>query len=112
MSEKNADLVELSRTLNDVANQLNLKKAATRDPAVFMALNNELIEVNHRIAMVGGLIFAARSKDITTAAKRVEESRTELAEAIERIDEINKLLETVSAFLGLVDTVIDLAKRF
>jgi hypothetical protein len=112
MTGQNSELIELSRGLNDIATQIHQKKAATNDPAVYAALNNELIEVNHRITMVGGLIFAARSNAITTAVRRVEDSKAELASAIEQIDRMNKFIRTISAFLGLVDEVIDLAKKF
>ena len=109
---KNPDLVQLSQTLNDIAGQLHDKKAATNDPTLYVALNNELIEVNHRITVLGGLIFAQRADEITLAVSRVEESKEELAQAIEEIDRSNDFIETVAGFLGLVDKVIDLAKRF
>jgi cob(I)alamin adenosyltransferase len=112
MSDKNPDLVELSKTLNELASELHQKKAATNDTAQYVALNNELFEVNHRITMVGGLIFAARADEIIEAAKRVEDSKSELAEAIEEIEKINQFITAISRFLGLVDSVIDLAKRF
>ena len=109
---KNPDLVQLSQTLNDIARQLHDKKAATNDPSLYIALNNELIEVNHRITGFGGQIFAQRTDEITLAVSRVEESKDELARAIEEIDRFNDFIEAVTGFLGLVDTVIDLAKRF
>lgn len=109
---KNPELVQLSEMLNDIAVQIHRKKAQTDDPEQFVALNNELIEVNHRITVLGGLIFAQRTDEITAAVTRVEQSKEALAEAIGQIDRINRFIETASAFLGLVDTSIDLAKRF
>ena len=111
MSAKNDELLELSRTLNDVAAELHRKKADTDNTDEFVALNNELFEVNHRIAMVGGLIFTARAQDIADAVKKVEESREELARAIEQVEKVNQFITTISSFLGLVDDVIDLAKK-
>jgi len=109
---KNPDLLQLSQMLNEIAMELHQKKAETDDPALHTALNNELIEVNHRITVLGGLIFAQRTDEISAAVRRVEASKEELARAIEEINQINQIIDTAAAFLGLVDTCIDLAKRF
>jgi hypothetical protein len=111
VSEKNPDLLAVSQTLNDVANRIHVRKSQTDDPNCYSALNKELIEVNHRITMIGGLIFRERAAAIVTAAKRVQDSKEELVEAIKKIENLNNFIRTVSSFLGLVDKVIDIAKR-
>jgi hypothetical protein len=110
MSRKNPDLLAVSMALNELATRIHERKEKTEDPAQYSALNKELIEINHRITMVGGLIFRARSEDIAEAAQAVSESKDEIARGIEEIESMNQLIQNIAGFLGLVDKVIDLAK--
>lgn len=110
MRQQNPDLLAVSATLNAIATSIHSRKDETEDPDLYKALNTELVEINHRITMIGGLIFRQRTKAITAAAERVGESREAVAAAIESIDKLNAFIKTVSGFLGLIDKVIDLAK--
>lgn len=107
---QNPDLLRISQSLNDVANQIHSAAMQTDDPGAYLALNNELIEVNHRITMVGAVIFAQRSQAVAGAAQQVEASKGEIEQAIQDIADISQFLQAASSFLGLVDTAIDLAK--
>lgn len=107
---QNPDLVQLSQTLNDVANGIHDAAMRTDDPDTYESLNNELIEINHRITMVGAVIFAQRSQAIANAAQQVEDSKDEIEQAIESINDLNQFIQAASNFLALVDTAIDLAK--
>lgn len=111
MSDMNQDLVAVSTSLNEVASQIHAEKSACTDPAAYMALNNLLVDINHRIAVVGGLIFASRSDTIAEAAKQVTDSKGELSAAIAQVEQMKTLLQTATAFLGTVDNVIGVARE-
>lgn len=110
MSEKNPDLEALQETLEAVQDQIRAKKGVTQDAETYKALNRELIELNHRITLIGGLIFRQQSNAIANAAKKVEASKADLIKEIKKIEKLTSFLKAISGFLGLVDKVIDLAK--
>jgi hypothetical protein len=111
MSAMNPDLVTASGALNDLARTIHDEKSVTNDPNAYRALNDALIEINHRIAIIGGLIFAERSDDIAAAAEQVQSGTEELQQAIARIDRLNNFLQTITQFLGLVDNLIGVARQ-
>lgn len=111
MSDKNPDLIAVSATLNDLARQIHDKKLETTDPKAYHALNDELIEINHRITTVGGQIFTKRSDSIADAAKGVKDSKAKVEKAIDEIEKVEKFLGTAQAFLGLVDNVVALSRK-
>jgi 4-hydroxy-3-methylbut-2-en-1-yl diphosphate synthase IspG/GcpE len=106
----NPSLEQLQQTLGDVADRLRAAKAGTDDPETIKAINHELIEVNHRITMVGALLFHQQTAAITAAAQKVEAARAGVADAIRKLDKIKNFIKAIAGFLGLVDRVIDLAK--
>jgi hypothetical protein len=110
MSEKNPSLLEVQDTLGDIADDLRAAKLKTENPETIKAINHELIEVNHRITMVGALIFHQKTAAITAAAKKVEGAKKDVQAEIKKLDKLKDFIETVAGFLGLVDKVIDLAK--
>ena len=111
MSERNDDLVAISATLNELARAIHEKKLVTTDIREFRALNEALIDINHRITTVGGQIFARRSKQIADAAEAVQERKAQVDQAIKDIERIQHFLDTVHAFLGLVDNVVGLSRK-
>ncbi|QND79583.1 hypothetical protein H4W19_14715 [Pseudoxanthomonas mexicana] len=107
---ENTDILSVQAVLVRVADQLKKAKSRTDDPEKIKAINHELIEVNHRITMTGALIFHKRTIKITEAARKVKDARVEVELEIKRVDKINSFIKKISAFLALVDKVIDLAK--
>jgi lipopolysaccharide export system protein LptA len=110
MTQKNPSLEQLQDTLGDVADSLKAAKQNTEDPETIKAINHELIEVNHRITMVGALIFHQQTAAVTAAAKKVEAAKKDVEAEIEKLEKLKNFVKAVSGFLGLVDKVIDLAK--
>ena len=74
------------------------------------AIVREMQEVNHRIALVGGLLFASQSKKLETKVAAVRKATQQVAAAISDLKNLQGFLDTLSDFLGLVDEAIDLAK--
>ncbi|MFL6857394.1 MAG: hypothetical protein ACJ8EB_05740 [Allosphingosinicella sp.] len=106
MSDENPDLLATAAALADARRQIEQAKEATDDVATFQALNDQLIALQQRVAKVDGLIFARRSQAIADAAEGVTAAQGELAAALQRIENLTRTIQTVTAFLGLVDKVI------
>jgi methylphosphotriester-DNA--protein-cysteine methyltransferase len=109
MSEKNPDLIAVSQQINDAMAAIEARKATASTPADFQALNGSLAQLNQRLQSVNGLIFAERSDTIAQAAAEVEEAEAELADAIRSAEQVNRVIASVTGFLGLVDRVIGAA---
>jgi chromosome segregation ATPase len=106
MSGENPDLLATAAALDATRSQLEAAKDATEDPACYTALNEQLMALQQRVAKVDGLIFAQRSQAISDAAAGVEAAQGQLADALQDIQNLNRAISTVTAFLGLVDKVI------
>lgn len=107
----NADLLDTQRRLGQIFNQLAAALAAERDFEKKTAINTELAEVNHRITVLGGLLFRQQTAAIAAAAGKVAEAQPEIEAAIARIETINAFLRATTAFLGVVDRLLDTAKK-
>ena len=110
MSGKNSDLEKVADALGDLVDSLRAAREKENDPEKVKAINNELIEANHRITMVGAVLFHERTAAISAAAGKVESAKADVEAEIAKLDKLNKFIESVSGFLGLIDKVIDLAK--
>jgi adenine/guanine phosphoribosyltransferase-like PRPP-binding protein len=106
MSGENPDLLATAAALDAARTALEQAKEATDDTACFIALNDQLTALQQRVAKVDGLIFADRSQAISDAAAGVEAAQGQLADALKDIQNLNRTIGTVTAFLGLVDKVI------
>jgi hypothetical protein len=96
-------LVRLHRKLRD-------QLAQTDDPAQRQALVNEMVEVTHRVQLVGALLFAADAAALDDKVKEVSAATKKVNQAIAQIQQLQVFLDTLADFLGLVDEAIDLAK--
>ena len=106
MSDQNPDLLATAAALDAARSDLEAAKDATDDAATYTALNEQLMAVQQRIAKIDGLIFAQRSQAISEAAAGVGAAQGQLADALQNIQNLNRTIGTVTAFLGLVDKVI------
>jgi hypothetical protein len=106
MSGENPDLLTTAAALDAARTALEQAKEATEDTACYTAINDQLIALQQRVAKVDGLIFAERSQAISDAAAGVEAAQGQLADALKDIQNLNRTIGTVTAFLGLVDKVI------
>jgi hypothetical protein len=109
MSEQNPDLLATAQALDDLRGRLQAAKAAETDPDKYAAINDQLIELHHRVAAVDGLIFSQASQAISDAAAKIATAKVEVDAEIAKIDSIAHFIGTISAFLGLVDKVIAVA---
>lgn len=108
---KRPELVALQKSLGEVADAIYRKVSETSDPDIARALVRELLEVNHRIAINGGLIFHLGTQDLSAAAAGIEAGKAKLLKKIETFRNVDDFIKSISRFLGLVDKLIDLAKQ-
>lgn len=106
----NAELNAVHTELVKHNNALSKKLGKAKERATAQAILTEMQEINHRVIVVGGLLFAEESQRISKAAKGIEVASAKVTEAIADIHNIAAVVNAVSAFLGLVDEVIDTAK--
>jgi hypothetical protein len=106
----NPDLRELHEEL--IKRVVELADAIGRAPDsdTVDAIIREMQEVNHRITLVGNLLFTRQTRKVETAMNRVREAMGDVKKSIARLEGIVQFVKDVSSFLALVDKVIDAAK--
>jgi hypothetical protein len=107
----NGDLAQLHKMLIAANQTLNSKLDRTSDPDLADKIVTEMREVVHRIDLVQSLLFTAASVGIAAAVADVKTANDGLAASIAAIGKATELVDTVTKFLTLVDTAIDLAKK-
>jgi t-SNARE complex subunit (syntaxin) len=112
MADLNPDLQELHDTLISLISQLSDQIGAAPDAATVDAITTEIAEVNHRVTMVGNVLFAQQTGAIKTAVGKVSDATADVQNAIKQIASVTDLVKAMTAFLILVDKAIDLAKKF
>src|SRR5262245_13399622 len=110
MSDKNSDLVSLQKQLIGIVDDLSRQQESADTLDAVRAIGREIVEVNHRVTMVGQIVFKQTTDKIKAALKAVQEGKQAVDEAIGSINKLNTFVTTVTKFLGLVDKVIDTAK--
>jgi hypothetical protein len=107
MNETLADLqdklVRLHRKLRD-------QLAETEDSVQRQLIVNEMLEVTHRVQLVGALLFAAESAELDDKVQEIAAATKKVNQAVAQIQKLQAFLDTLADFLGLVDEAIDLAK--
>lgn len=110
VSAFNTDLKELHGFLAKQVQVLveRLGQAKTVDEV--RAIQTEITELNHRVTVVGNLLFSQQTAALTRAMDKVRAEIGNIEEATKKIEDIARFLKTLSSFLSLVDKVIDTAK--
>jgi hypothetical protein len=103
-------MIQLQRRLPAAPDALRAAHTKTQDAQTYRRSIEKWSGVNHRITLLGGLIFREQAKSIASAAKKVEHSKDGLVAAIKKIEKLTNVIKAISGFLSLVDKVIDLAK--
>jgi methyl-accepting chemotaxis protein len=89
----------LSKQLDDVSDADQAKKIV-----------DEMQEFNHRVTLVGGLLFHQQSQSLDQKVEAIRQGKGAVDRAIKNIADLANMLQAVSDYLALVDEVIDLAK--
>jgi hypothetical protein len=70
----------------------------------------EITELNHRVTMVGNLLFAQESDSLNEDMQTVQVAAASIQSALQQIQDITNIVNSVTSFLGIVDQVLDFAK--
>ena len=109
-SSLNSDLEELHRSLIKRVAELSDAIGRAPDSDTVDALITEITEVNHRVTLVGNLLFTQQTKKISDQMKKVRDATEDVQQAIKKLEGITEVVKGVTAYLTLVDKVIDTAK--
>lgn len=110
MSSKNADLAALHKQLIALVDTLSREQEDAETIEAVKAIGREISEVNHRVVMVGQVVFTDKTDKIMAAVQAVQDFQEDLDDAIDSIQQLNTFIKTITRFLGLVDKVVDVAK--
>lgn len=109
--EANADIRDLKKFLRARIDELRTAEetaAQTGNLEAFRTIGNQILEVEHRIRMLGRVEFSADSAALQAKLAPINAARAELQAAIDEIEKLKAFVKTVSKFLGLVDKLIDM----
>jgi hypothetical protein len=106
----NSKLRELQVILANRVRLLSKQLDNVSDPSEAQKILDEMQEFNHRVTLVGGLLFRQQSQDLDDKVEAVRRAQSKVDRAIRNIADLANMLQTISNFLALVDEAIDLAK--
>jgi hypothetical protein len=106
----NTDLQGLHEQLIQRVLELSNALGEAEDSDTVDAIIREMQEVNHRVTLVGNLLFTQQSKKISAAIKKVQKATGDVKKSIAQIESVTQFVKDMSSFLSLVDKVIDAAK--
>lgn len=106
----NDSLRELQIILTGRVGLLSKQLDNVTKPDEATAILNEMREFNHRVTLVGSLLFRKETEALTDLVEAVRQKRAKVDKAIKDIENLRNMLQVVSDFLALVDEAIDLAK--
>jgi hypothetical protein len=111
MATQNQNILNVYNALCDQQDALSAKIQTTTDPKLAATISTQIQEIAHRIILVQNLLFAADDAQITTAAAGIGKASQTLTTAIANIGNVTGFLNSVAAFLTVVDQVIDIATK-
>lgn len=106
----NSSLRQLHFILADHVQLLSKQLDNVTDPNEAKKILDEMQELNHRVTLVGGLLFLEQSQDLDNKIEAVRLANSNVDGAIRNIADLANMLQVISDFLALVDEAIDLAK--
>ena|SRR2546425_6273807 len=106
----NESLRELQKLLAGRVQQLSKTLDDVTKPEEAEAILREMQEFNHRVTIVGQLLFREESEDLDELIEKVRKAKSKVDSAIAEIEELRSSLDVICDFLALVDEAVDLAK--
>ena len=91
-------------------NALNRAFEETSDPVEMSRLVDEMKEFTHRLDLIQGQRMEDLTAKLAKFSENLKSANTQLGNELKSLDDINGILKACSAFLGVVDEIIDLVK--
>jgi len=101
---------DLMKTVQLQYNALNRAFEQTDDADTMHKLVDEMTEFSHRLDLLQRKRMEDIAKDLSDYTDDLRSANTQLTKALKSLDDLNTLLQNCSAFLGVVDQVIDVLK--
>jgi len=111
MATQNPALVTIYNSLCEQQNALSAAIQQTTNPNLAATISTETQEIAHRIILVQNLMFLANSDQLSDMVNNIQTASKNLTTAIGQIGQVAGFLNSVSAYLTVVDQAIDLAKN-
>ena len=108
----NPDLQAAHSMLGAVIAALSQRIGQTSNPKQAQALQFEMNECLHRLNMIQQVLFVQMNNEIATQAALVQTAGSEIQSVIAQIGQIATVVNGITSFLGQVDNLIDIAKKF
>src|SRR5262245_25774730 len=106
----NESLRDLQKLLAGRVQQLSKKLDDVTKPEEAETIIQEMQEFNHRVTLVGQLLFRQESQELDELVEKVRRDKSKVDSAIGEIEKLKSALDLISNFLALVDEAVDLAK--
>ena len=109
--QPNPDIRDLKTFLLSGIDALRIaeeKAAQHGDMEAFRSIGNQILEMEHRVRMLGRVEFAEATAALKAKLDPIIAARDDLKQAIADIDKLKAFVKSVSKFLALVDKLIDL----
>jgi hypothetical protein len=106
----NSNLRELQVILLDRVRLLSKQLDNVTDPDEAKKILDEMQEFNHRVTLVGGMLFCQQSQELDNKIDAVRQAKSKVDRAIRDIADLANMMQTISNFIAIVDEAIDLAK--
>jgi uncharacterized membrane protein YccC len=91
-------------------NALNRKFEESDDPETMQKLLDGMTELTHRLDLLQRKRMGKTSADISGCLDDLKAANSKLAKSLKDLTDLNSFLNNCSAFLGVLDQVIDLVK--
>lgn len=111
MPGANPSLTDLYDTLVKAHDQINAQRVATDDDDLRDAMLTEMMEITHRVDLVQTQLFTQDSDAIDRGVVKVDAAKSDLDAALNGVNSLKGFVNSCTAFLKVVDTAIDLAKK-
>jgi hypothetical protein len=106
----NQSLQELQTILAERVQVLSKQMDNVSNPDDAKKIVDEMTEFNHRVTLVGGLLFKEQSQELEKKVEAIRGARAKVDGAIKDITDLANMIQAASDFLALVDEAIDLAR--
>jgi hypothetical protein len=111
MATANTSVKDLMQVLTSQHAALCAKLDTVTDPGLGDAINAQALEILHRINVTQNLLLVAATDEVTDAVVAVKAAGDKLTQDLQDIADTARFIDSVSVFLGRVDSAIAMAKK-
>ncbi len=103
------DIEAMHRNLVGLVRRLEEAIDSAPDAPAIAAITEQMAEVNARVTSTGRVLLAAQTEEIAHYAKAVSDAIPAIEMEIERLQDCERMVRSVTALLGTVDEAVRVA---